>query len=127
QSDADGDGAGDACDPCPLDAFDDADGDGACAGGPALPGDVAPPGAPDEVVTIADAVALGRVAAGLDVPIDPDAADVAPVTIAQVDPPPDPPRRVRRGHDGAVDAQDVLAVLRVVLGRDEWEPTDSCA
>ncbi|MCC6623667.1 MAG: hypothetical protein IT385_20585 [Deltaproteobacteria bacterium] len=31
QSDVDGDGRGDACDPCPRDALDDADGDGACA------------------------------------------------------------------------------------------------
>jgi hypothetical protein len=30
QADADGDGAGDACDVCPLDADDDADGDGVC-------------------------------------------------------------------------------------------------
>lgn len=30
QEDSDGDGSGDACDPCPLDAADDPDGDGAC-------------------------------------------------------------------------------------------------
>ena len=31
QEDSDGDGKGDACDKCPLDAHDDADGDGICA------------------------------------------------------------------------------------------------
>jgi len=31
QEDSDGDGAGDACDPCPFDALDDIDGDGLCA------------------------------------------------------------------------------------------------
>ena len=30
QADADGDGSGDVCDPCPVDAPDDPDGDGAC-------------------------------------------------------------------------------------------------
>ncbi|HXU11958.1 MAG TPA: FG-GAP-like repeat-containing protein, partial [Candidatus Binatia bacterium] len=32
QADADGDGAGDACDPCPLDPGGDPDGDGVCGG-----------------------------------------------------------------------------------------------
>lgn len=32
QTDADGDGAGDACDPCPGDDLNDPDGDGVCAG-----------------------------------------------------------------------------------------------
>jgi hypothetical protein len=38
QSDSDGDGRGDACDPCPYDALDDSDRDGVCQGVDVCPG-----------------------------------------------------------------------------------------
>jgi hypothetical protein len=39
QADADGDGLGDVCDPCPFDAENDADGDGICGDVDSCPGD----------------------------------------------------------------------------------------
>jgi hypothetical protein len=42
QEDSDGDSVGDACDPCPIDALDDADGDGICADRDTCPDDSNP-------------------------------------------------------------------------------------
>lgn len=72
----------------------------------ALPGDVAPPGAPDGVVDVSDVLlaltmATGRVEADLT-------ADVAPFD-------PFGSRSLIRG-DGAVDVADVLLLLRVAVG-----------
>jgi hypothetical protein len=46
QSDADGDGAGDACDVCPFDAEDDADLDGICGDADACAGTIVPESLP---------------------------------------------------------------------------------
>jgi hypothetical protein len=54
QTDSDADGAGDACDPCPFDAFDDADADGRCADVDNCPDAWNPDQADDDEDTLGD-------------------------------------------------------------------------
>jgi Zn-dependent metalloprotease len=82
--------------------------------GPSGWGDVAPRGATDGVVNVADVVLALRFAVALDAPTPDERrrADVTPFdTIA-----PGPPPLVRPVPDGRIDVADVVLLLRVAVG-----------
>ena len=67
QLDADADGAGDVCDPCPNDPDDDADGDGLCAGNCSVVAiDVIDLAVPDETVLVTEGSAMTYLANSAD-------------------------------------------------------------
>lgn len=117
QSDRDGDGDGDACDPCVHFA------PGVSGSGCDFAwGDIAPAGAPDGIVNIADAVRAMRVSVGLDVLTDDEMlrANVSPAQHVLADPPTLRPLMT----PVQVDVADVILILRTATGLSQLARPD---
>ena len=83
------------------------------------PGDTAPRGAPDGLITVQDAIVALRFSVRLDAPTAAEMADadVAPVEVidASVS-----PRKIRSAPDGLLTIGDVIIDLRIAVGLDRF-------
>ena len=126
QADLDGDGVGDLCDGCvhhPDPEQVDLDGDGRTAGCDFLYGDLAPAGAPDGRLDVADVLRALRAAVDLEALTDAEfqAANVAPAVLTG-----DSPRLATPTAEPplVLDVGDVLLTLQAAVGLIEFaEPT----